>query len=130
MSATTLMLLVLLLPLLGAVGIIVTRRNPNVREGVTLFIASVVAVLVLIMANRFQLGEEFALTIAEPMPGVVIALRIEALGMLFALVTGLLWIVTSIYAIGYMRSHHEKNQTRFYVAFAVSISCTLAIAFL
>ncbi|KAG1707699.1 NADH-quinone oxidoreductase subunit N [Nymphon striatum] len=75
------------------------------------------------------LGEEFALTIAEPMPGVVIAFRIEALGMLFALVTGLLWIVTSIYAIGYMRSHQEKNQTRFYVAFAVSISCTLAIAF-
>ena len=129
MSTTTLMLLVLLLPLMGAVGIFATRRNPNVREGVTLLIATVIAVLVIILANRFLLGEEFALSIAEPMPGIVIAFRIEALGMLFALVTGLLWIVTSIYAIGYMRSHKEKNQTRFFAAFAVSISCTFAIAF-
>ncbi len=42
---------------------------------------------------------------------------------------GLLWIVTSIYAIGYMRIHKEKNQTRFFAAFAVAISCALGVAF-
>ena len=45
------------------------------------------------------------------------------------LVAGFLWLVTSIYSIGYMRAHHEDNQTRFYAYFAVSISSTLAVAF-
>ena len=129
MTATTLLLLVLVLPLLGALGIVAARRYPDVREGVTLLTASLVAVLVVIIAYRFLGGEEFALFVSEPLPGVAIAFRIEALGMLFALVAGLLWIVTSIYAIGYMRGHKEKNQTRFYAAFAVAISCTLGVAF-
>ena len=129
MSPSTLLLATLLLPLVGAVGIVATRRNPNVREGVTLVTGALVAILVLIIAYRFFAGEIFSLVIGEPIPGVTIAFRLEALGMLFALVAGLLWVVTSIYAIGYMRSHNEKNQTRFYAAFAVAISCTLGIAF-
>lgn len=129
MSAETLMLALMLLPLAGAVGIVATRRNANVREGVTLITASAVAVLVVMLANRFLNGEHFELTLFEPIPGIAIAFKIEALGMLFALVAGLLWVVTSVYAIGYMRGHHEKNQTRFYAAFAVSIAATMAIAF-
>lgn len=129
MSPSTLLLVTLLLPLIGAVGIVATRRNPNVREGVTLLTGALVAVLVLILAHRFFAGEVFSLVLGEPIPGVTIAFRLEALGMLFALVAGLLWVVTSIYAIGYMRGHNEKNQTRFFAAFAVAISCTLGIAF-
>jgi multicomponent Na+:H+ antiporter subunit D len=37
--------------------------------------------------------------------------------------------VTSLYSIGYMRGHHEKNQTRFYIFFAVAISATMGVAF-
>ena len=129
MSADTLLLTILLLPLVGAVGIITTRRSPNVREGVTLVTAGIIAMLVVTMATRFMGGEQFALTLGEPLPGVTIAFEIEALGMLFALVAGLLWIVTSIYAIGYMRGHNEQNQTRFFTAFAVSIAATMGIAF-
>ena len=129
MSAETLMLTTMLLPLAGVIGIISARNNPNVREGITLLTSVIVAFLVLTIANRFLNGEEFSLTIAEPLPGIAIAFRIESLGVLFSLVAGLLWVVTSIYAIGYMRGHHEKNQTRFYAAFAVAISCTLGIAY-
>ena len=129
MSAETLLLSVMLLPLLGVVGIVAARRYPDLREGVTLVTASLVAIMVVIMASRFLSGEKFALTVAEPLPGITIAFKIEALGMLFALVAGLLWVVTSIYSIGYMRSHDEKNQTRFYAAFAVAIACTMGIAF-
>lgn len=129
MSAETLLLTTLLLPLLGAAGIIAARHYPDVREAVTLVSASLVAILVVIIANRLLHGEEFSLSVAEPIPGITIAFRIEALGMIFALVAGLLWIVTSIYAIGYMRSHNEKNQTRFYAAFAIAISCAFGIAF-
>ena len=129
MNPETMILSTLLLPLVGAIGIYVTRHIPNLRESVTLLTASLVAILVLTIASQFLDGKEFALTIAEPIPGLSIAFKIEALGMLFALVVGLLWLVTSIYAIGYMRSHNEKNQTRFFIAFAVAITCAFGIAF-
>ena len=129
MSAEMLMMLALLLPLLGGIGVMATGKYPNLREGVTLVTASVTALLVIIIANRFLGGEEFFFSLGEPVPGIAIAFRIEASGMIFGLVAGLLWIVTSIYAIGYMRGHNEQNQTRFFTAFAVAISCALGIAF-
>jgi multicomponent Na+:H+ antiporter subunit D len=49
--------------------------------------------------------------------------------MLFALVAGVLWLVTAVYSIGYMRGHHEQNQTRFYALFAISIGCAMGAAF-
>ena len=42
--------------------------------------------------------------------------------MIFAGVASFLWIVTTVYAIGYMRGHGEKHQTRFYAYFAVAIA--------
>ena len=129
MSAEALLLTILLLPLVGAAGIIITCRTPDVREGVTLLTSALIAVLVVTLAARIMDGEVFALTLIEPLPGIAIAFKIEALGMLFALVAGLLWVVTSIYSIGYMRGHNEQNQTRFFAAFAVSIAATMGIAF-
>lgn len=129
MSAETLLLTILLLPLAGAAGIIIARNHPDVREAVTLLSSALIAILVVMLATRFMDGEVFALTLIEPLPGIAIAFEIEALGMLFALVAGLLWVVTSIYSIGYMRGHNEQNQTRFYAAFAVSIAATMGIAF-
>jgi multicomponent Na+:H+ antiporter subunit D len=129
MNAEQLMMLTLLLPLLGGVGVVATGRFPDLRETVTLITASATAVLVLMIAHRFLNGETFYFSLGEPLPGIAIAFEIEAAGMIFALVAGLLWIVTSIYAIGYMRSHNEENQTRFFTAFAVAISCALGIAF-
>ena len=129
MNAETLLLTTLLLPLAGAAGIIITRHTPDVREGVTLLTSTLIAVLVVMIAARFMDGEMFAFTLMEPLPGIAIAFEIEALGMLFALVAGLLWVVTSIYSIGYMRGHNEQNQTRFFAAFAVSIAATMGIAF-
>ena len=48
---------------------------------------------------------------------------------MFALVASVLWLVTSVYSIGYMRSHHEQNQTRFYAFFAIAIASAIAVAF-
>ena len=129
MSSISMMITTLLLPLLGAIGIVAARNRPNLREGVTLVTATLVAVLVVIIASRFLNGENFHFIAGEPIAGITIAFRIEALGMIFALVAGLLWLVTSIYAIGYMRSHNEGHQTRFYASFAISISCAIGIAF-
>jgi len=65
----------------------------------------------------------------EPLPGLPIAFEVEPLGMLFALVASGLWIVNSIYSIGYMRGNKEAHQTRFYVCFALALASVIGIAF-
>ncbi len=69
------------------------------------------------------------LDVVEVLPGLDLAFEVEPLGMLFALVASGLWIVTSLYSIGYMRGHHEENQTRFYICFAVAISGAVGVSF-
>ena len=39
-----------------------------------------------------------------------------------------LWIVNSLYSIGYMRGNNEKNQTRFYVCFCIAIGAAMGVA--
>jgi multicomponent Na+:H+ antiporter subunit D len=62
------------------------------------------------------------------LPGIAFGFRVEPLGMLFALVASGLWIVNSVYSIGYMRGNDELHQTRFYVCFALALAATMGIA--
>lgn len=128
MSIETLYILILVIPLFTAVGVLVFRKNENVRESVTLLGGISLFFIVAKLAMNYDFEQAVTLTLLEPFPGLSIALRLEPLGLIFTLVAGFLWPVTSLYAIGYMRSHHEKNQTRFYFAFAISIFATMAIA--
>ncbi len=129
MSSENLIILSLVLPLIASFLIILADKKPNLREAITLITATAVGLMVITLGMRVLNGEQPQLFITEVMPGISINFVIEPLGMLFALVAGTLWLVTSIYAIGYMRGHHEKNQTRFYAAFAIAISSALAAAY-
>lgn len=128
MSIETHYLLMLVIPLLTGVGVIACHRQPNLRETVTLIGGVSLFLVVASLAWQFNPDQPVTLELLQPMEGLSLALRLEPLGLIFALVAGFLWPVTSLYAIGYMRAHHEKNQTRFYTAFAVSIFATMAIA--
>ena len=128
MSDQHLLLLAVFTPFAGALAIVLFRHWPNLRETVTLMTAATVCLIVVTVFMRFSSDTLIAIDIAEPLPGLAIRFEVEALGMLFALVASVLWLVTSIYAIGYMRKHHEKNQTRFYAMFAIAIGSTLGIA--
>ena len=105
------------------------RINDNLREGVTLTTAGALAWNVWSLIPTVMAGGRPSVTVAEVLPGISIAFDIEPLGMLFAALASGLWIVNSIYSIGYMRGNNEKNQTRFYVMFAVSLAATMGIAF-
>ena len=65
----------------------------------------------------------------EFLPGLKIGFEVEPLGMLFVLLVSFLWMVTSVYSIGYMRSYHERRQTSYYSYFAVALGSVMGIAF-
>ncbi len=129
MSPDTSLQITVVLPLLGALLILVTGSRPNLREASTLITASLLFIVVLGLLPHVLQGERPQTVFAEPLPGITLALQAEPLGMLFALVASLLWIVTSVYSVGYMRANGEAHQTRFYAYFAVALSSTMGVAF-
>ncbi len=119
----------LALPVCGALLISVCGRVPNLRETVTLLTAAALFLCVASLLPAVLAGQRPGMRWLEPFPGLAIAFEVEPLGMLFALIASLLWIVSSIYSIGYMRANRESHQTRFYVCFALAIASTIGIAF-
>ncbi len=119
----------LLAPAVGALAVLVTSRRPNLREAMSLVAAAVLFVMVTTLVPAVADGARPELVLFEFLPGVALAFRVEPLGLGFALIVALLWFVTVTYAIGYMRAHQERHQTRFYCFFALSILATTGAAF-
>lgn len=119
----------ILVPLLASLLIVVARKNSNYREAMSIASALLLIYLVVNLYTAVSAAQPVSAIWWELMPGLNISFSIEPLGVLFALIASFLWLVTVIYAIGYMRSHQEQNQTRFYCCFAVAISAVMGIAF-
>lgn len=129
MNADHLISAILLLPLGGALAMVLARRWPNLRETVTLLTAVLLFGGVIQLLDPVLGGLRPELELLAPLPGLPIAFRVEPLGMIFALIASGLWIANSFYSIGYMRKNKEAHQTRFYVCFALAIAAALGIAF-
>lgn len=128
MSNAQLILLCLVIPLAGSLGVLLLRSQENLRESASIVSGLLLLCVVLVLLQRVLDAQTPELTVLTVFDGVDIAFSIEPLGMIFMLVAGSLWVVTTVYAIGYMRSHHEANQTRFYFFFAIAIASTMGIA--
>ena len=132
MSSETTILVALLLPVLAAASCLLLGGGlgrPNLRDIATPLIGACTFAAVWRLAGDVLAGGRPELVLFEVLPGVELAFQVEPLGLLYGLVASGLWIVTSIYAVGYMRGHHEQNQTRFFTFFALSIFAALGIAF-
>jgi len=121
----------LLLPLVGAGGVQLLGRfvSENVRDVWTVVIGLATFSQVARLIEPVMAGERPSLALPTWMPGLGLGFEVEPLGLLFGLVASGLWVLTSLYGFGYMRGHHEKNQTRFFTCFALAISAALGIAF-
>ncbi len=124
-----LVLAALIVPLVGAALIPLFHRYPNLRETVTLVTAALLAIIVWSLLGPVLAGERPEALNLHIAVGLSLAFKVEPIGLMFALVASTLWIVNSIYSIGYMRGNKEPRQTTFYVCFAVAIASTMGIAF-
>ena len=122
------MQLALLLPLWGALLVTFTGKWPNLREACSLVVGGLLFATLCCAAMSVFNGNRPELTLLEVLPGIELGLHLEPLGMIFALVASGLWIITTLYAIGYMRGHHETHQTRFFACFALAIFATMGAA--
>ena len=123
-------LLAVLVSSIGALFIIAAGKNPNLRESWSI-IAGVLKLLIVLsmiptVVYDYQIIEY---SLFNLLPGIEIGFRVDAFGLLFAMGASILWIATSFYSIGYMRSTNENSQTRYYTCFAVTLSLTIGVAF-
>jgi multicomponent Na+:H+ antiporter subunit D len=122
-------LLAVLVSLVAVIPIVMSGSKPNLREAWT-FLAGIVKFgLVVSMLPLVLNGTTIEYTLIEVLPGLAIQFRVDPMGMLFALVSSSLWIVTSAYSIGYMRGLSEHSQTRYFSFFAIALSATIGVAF-
>jgi formate hydrogenlyase subunit 3/multisubunit Na+/H+ antiporter MnhD subunit len=128
-SAATGLLLAPAVPLCCAVLVYLFRRVPNAREASTLVAAVIQFMLIVFMAPTVLNGKVIACRLITIAPGLEIGYRADAFGLIFALTSSFLWILVSIYSIGYMRSLNEHGQTRYYAMFALAIFSAVSIAF-
>ena len=104
--------LTLVIPLAGALLVAMTGRWPNLREAITITTGIALLATVSVLVAPVLAGNTPEVLLIETLPGLSLALSVEPLGLLFALVASPLWIVTSIYAIGYnARPQREEPDT-------------------
>lgn len=121
-------LLAFLVPMLAVVPIAVFRRRPNLREASSVLAGVATLGIVVSMVPGVLDGEHARVALFDFAPGVSIAVGADAAGLVFALLASSLWIVTTFYSIGYMRSLGEGRQSRYFAAFAVSVGSALGVA--
>ncbi len=122
-------LLAVLVPAIGALLIAGTgERRANLREFWSVAAGVVQAAFVASMIPDVLAGRTPECVLFRILPGIDLAFRTDGFGLLFGLGASLLWIATSFYSIGYMRSLGEHAQTRYFACFALALSATMGVA--
>ncbi len=122
-------LLAVAVAVLAALAVLLLNKRDKLRDAVSPLAAIAMFAIVASMAPTVLAGGTVDLRLFEILPGIDFAFRVDALGMVFATVSSLLWIVASVYSIGYMRHLNEHAQTRFFACFAASLAAAAGGAF-
>jgi len=129
MNSQLLILVSLIIPIIGIIFISLFKEKSNCREASTLLAAIALIFCTYSLLPNILEGVRPELVLFSITNNLAIHFKVEPFGMLFACIASFLWLINSIYSIGYMRSNNEKNQTRFYIFFALAITSTMGIAF-
>jgi multicomponent Na+:H+ antiporter subunit D len=123
-------LLAILVAAVAALLIVGTgERRRNLREFWSVAAGVLQLGLVASMIPQVLAGVTPGGVLFRLLPGVEVAFRVDGLGLLFALGASLLWIATSFYSIGYVRTLEEHAQTRYFACFALALTTTMGVAF-
>ena len=100
-----------------------TRLRPAVN-----LTAAALKVLLTLALFPVVLGGALRPEVSLPfLPGVPLVLRVDQLSVLFAALSSILWLVTTVYAIGYLRG--SRHQSRFFGFFSLCVTATVGISF-
>lgn len=114
------------LPFLAAVVILALGESRELARTVTGLVASSLSALAALTVASGVAAGAAGQTVGIPLLGTRFALTADRLGVVFAVVATVLWIITTVYATGYMS--HGKDKARFFAFFAICVGSAVGIA--
>jgi len=100
-------------------------RRAGLRTGLNLSAAALKLALVIWLSWQVGQGTEYGLRF-EMLPGLDFALRTDPLAVLFMALSATLWLLTTIYAVGYLEK--GPHRSRFFGFFSICVGATVGIA--
>jgi len=125
----TIPLLALVTPILGAAGVVLLRKHTPARELCGVVAGIVQLGLVAAMVPAVRDGGTVSVTLSTFLPEVSIAFRVDALGVVLAVSAALLWVLTTVYAMGYFGTGPDSAVTRFHACLCLTMAATIGVAF-
>lgn len=114
-------LIPVIIVLVTAILISLSKKRPNLREAWSVAGSILTFIAVASMVPDIMNGNKIFYTLSTIAPGISLNFRVDALSLIFGIVSSFLWIFATFYNIGYMRSLDEHAQTRYYTCFAIAI---------
>jgi hypothetical protein len=102
-------------------------REEQVRVRTALNLGAAVLKLLLVAWVAFGVLHEQAYQVRVSLtPELAFVLRVDALSLLFMGLSAVLWLITTVYAVGYLEG--SANRSRFFGFFSLCVSSTMGIA--
>ncbi len=109
----------------GLLIFVLPERRIALRTTLNLAGAGTKLVLVGVLLRGVASGKEYSARFAV-LPGLDLALKADALGLLFVSLSAVLWLFTTLYAIGYLEG--SPCRSRFFGFFSLCVTATVGIA--
>ncbi len=123
-------LLAIIVSITAGILILLTgEKYRNLRETWTIIAAIAKLIIISSLLPLVLAGQNIICTIVTLAPNLAIQLKVDSFGLCFGLLSSGLWLATSFYSIGYVRSLKSHQQTRYFFCFAMALSATIGIAF-
>lgn len=118
----------LVIPLIVAAAVALLRDRPQARDLAAILGGVAETVAVAAMLPGILDGDRATFVIAAFLPEAPIVIRADPLGVLLLLTASPLWLLTTVYSMGYMRGS-DVSLTRFHMLVALTIFTTAGVAF-
>lgn len=109
----------------GLVIFFLNEEAHRLRTILNLLGAALKVILVGVMIAGVQANHVYESRL-ELLPGLDLVLRADAMSVLFVALSTVLWLVTTIYAVGYLEG--EPHRSRFFGFFSICVSATTGVA--
>lgn len=97
--------------------------NRSIRGGFVILISMITAGVVIYLSSVGEAG----ITLFWLTKDIPIRFYLDGMGMFFAILTSLMWVVSAIYQMEYLK--HEKNEERYHLFFFLALAALLGICF-
>ena len=124
------LLLLILTPLLSAISIFFLGGNKYIQNSVVIISSLILLYFVgdIVISDHADISQ-ISYTLLNMGSPINLGFKYEYIGMIFCCLASILWVVASIYSVGYMRFNYpDRDLSVFFSCLSLAIACVMGIA--